>query len=218
MADRQPTPTHTAGDPLPSNCELIEVRVAELKQLFNAIDPSPFREKDLDRNAEEFIVSWAREVPSDAQLALVVYLDRPAGMPEEAAILRDALREFFTYRRDSERRRLSQLFRVGRKSLLIGIAFLAVAIAVTDVVARALAGFQMAGLLRESLLIGGWVAMWRPLEIFLYDWWPIRAEVSLFSRLAAMPVRIAYTKDAASEAWRWDWPAVPAADKPAGRE
>jgi hypothetical protein len=217
MPELQPTPAHTAGDPLPSKCELIEVHVAELKQIFNAIDPSPFREKDLDPNAEEFIVSWAREAPGDAQLALVVYLDRPAGLPEEPAILRDALREFFTYRKDSERRRLSRLFRVGRKSLLIGITFLAAAIGVSDFVLTALRGFQMAGILHEGLLIGGWVAMWRPLEIFLYDWWPIRAEVNLFARLAAMPVRIAYTKDATSEAWRWDWPAVPAAEKPPGR-
>ena len=48
-----------AGDPLPATCELIEVHVSELKQLFNAIDPSPFRERDLDPKAEEFIVDWA---------------------------------------------------------------------------------------------------------------------------------------------------------------
>ena len=54
--------------------------------------------------------------------------------------------------------------------------------------------------------IGGWVAMWRPMEIFLYDWWPVRAEARLSDRLTAMPVRIAYTSDASSEAWRWDWP------------
>jgi hypothetical protein len=28
--------------------------------------------------------------------------------------------------------------------------------------------------IREGFLIGGWVAMWRPLEVFLYDWWPNR--------------------------------------------
>jgi len=50
----------------------------------------------------------------------------------------------------------------------------------------------LAEVFRESLLIGGWVAMWRPLEIFLYDWWPIRAEVRLYDRLAAMPVRVVY--------------------------
>jgi hypothetical protein len=41
-------------------------------------------------------------------------------------------------------------------------------------------------------VIGGWVAMWRPLEIFLYDWWPIQAERKLFDRLSIMPVRITF--------------------------
>ena len=39
-------------------------------------------------------------------------------------------------------------------------------------------------------MIGGWVALWRPLEIFLYDWWPIRAEARLFDRLAASRVEL----------------------------
>ena len=216
MSDLQQAVERAAGDPIPANCEVIEVHVAELKQLFNAIDPSPFREKDLDPNAEEFIVSWARDVSRDAQLALLVYLDRPAGLPEEPGILKDAIRGFFAHRRDSTRQRLRQLFRVGRTSLLIGITFLAVSIGVGDFLANVLSGQRAGEILRESLLIGGWVAMWRPLEIFLYDWWPIRAEARLFDRLSLMPVRIAYTQDVSSEAWRWDWPAVPAAVRASG--
>jgi len=204
----------SVGDPIAPNCEVIEVHVAELKQLFNAIDPSPFREKDLDANAEAFIVGWARDVSRDAPLALLVYLDRPAGLPEEPAILRDAVREFFSHRAQASRQRLRQLFRIGRTSLLIGLAFLAVSLLVGDFLAKMLSG-GIGELLRESLLIGGWVAMWRPMEIFLYDWWPIRADAKLDDRLSAMPVRIAYTTDASSEAWRWDWPA--AAPRPAPR-
>jgi hypothetical protein len=176
--------------------------------LFNAIDPSPFREKDLDPSAEEFVVAWARDVHRDAPLALLVYLDRPAGLAEEPAILRDAIREFFSHRSRASRQRLRQLFRVGRTNLLIGLAFLAVSLFSGDLIASRLGGRHLGEVLRESLLIGGWVAMWRPMEIFLYDWWPIRAEAKLFDRLSAMPVRIAYTRDAASGAWRWDWPAV----------
>ncbi len=63
-------------------------------------------------------------------------------------------------------------------------------------------------------MIGGWVAMWRPLEIFLYDWWPIRAEARLFDRLSAMPVRLVYSGEARSDTWRLDWPAVRAHDVP----
>jgi len=202
---------HSAGDAIPTDCQLIEVRVAELKQLFNAMDPSPFREKDLDPNAEQFIVGWAREVPRDVHLALLVYLDRPAGVPEEPAILRDAIREYFGHRAETSRRQLRQLLRLGRTSLAIGVVFLAVTIGLGNLIGHWLEGRQLGEILRESLLIGGWVAMWRPLEVFLYEWWPIRAEAALLDRLGAMPVRIAYTGDPASEAWKWDWPAVPLA-------
>jgi hypothetical protein len=198
----------SAGDPIAPDCAVIEVHVAELKQLFNAIDPSPFREKDLDPKAEDFIVSWAKDAPANARLALLVYLDRPAGLPEEAAVLRDAIREYFRQRAEAARRRLRELFRVGRTSLLIGTTFLGISLLVGDFIANALRGRTIGELLREGLLIGGWVAMWRPMEIFLYAWWPIRAEAQLSDRLAEMPVRIAYTRDAQSEAWRWDWPAV----------
>lgn len=211
----------SAGDPIPPNCQRIEVHVAELKQLFNAMDPSPFRERDLDPAAEEFIVGWARELPRNAPLALVVYLDRPAGLPQEAAILRDAIREFFAARAQTTRRRLRQLFRVGRTSLLIGVVFVVVTVGAGDLIAKALAGQRLGEILRESLLIGGWVAMWRPLEIFLYDWWPIRQEAGLDDRLSAMPARIVYKDDTKPDAWRSDWPVAPPAiqasnDKPSG--
>src|SRR6185436_17776615 len=109
-----------------------------------------------------------------------------------------------------------QLFRLGRTSLFIGLTCLAASIGVGDFIANALRGRRIGEVLRESLLIGGWVAMWRPLEIFLYDWWPIRSEARLFDRLAAMPVRITDTQEASSEAWRRDWPAMPAAETPSG--
>jgi hypothetical protein len=197
----------SAGDPIPEGAGRIEVHVAELKQLFNAMDPAPFR-GDLDPAAEEFIVGWARELPLDAPLALVVYLDRPPGLPEEPAILREATREFFAARAATTRRRLRQLLRVGRTSLLIGILFLGLMVAAGDVVAAVLQGWRLAEILRESFLIGGWVAMWRPLEIFLYDWWPIRSEARLYDRLSAMPVRITYHGHAGRDAWRSDWPAA----------
>jgi hypothetical protein len=204
----------SAGDPIPPTCQLIEVHVAELNQLFNAIDPAPFRHRDLDPDAEEFIVGWAREIPTDTPLALVVHLDRPAGLPEEPAILRDAIREFFSVRAQASRRRLRQLFKRGRTSLAIGITFLALSLMIGDVIARLLSERRVGEIVREGLLIGGWVAMWRPMEVFLYDWWPIRADARLADRLSAMPVRISYKTDANSEAWRWDWPVAAPSFKP----
>lgn len=187
MADKR-----SVGDEISPDCELIRVHVTDLKQLFNPIDPSPRHEKDLASQPEEFIVAWARAEKRDAKLALQVDVDTPVAT-EDASAVGDAVREFFRQRSLSADRRLSQLFRVGRTSLLIGIAALAVAVTLASLVDRALGHRAIGALLRETLVIGGWVAMWRPLEIFLYDWWPIGAERKLYQRLSAMPVRVTFT-------------------------
>jgi len=45
-------------------------------------------------------------------------------------------------------------------------------------------------ILDEGLLIIGWVALWRPLEIFLYDWWPIRRKQAVLRQLAVIPIDV----------------------------
>ena len=182
MADRLVPPGH----------ELIEVRVSELKRLFNGIDPSPFRDKDLDPNAEEFIVGWAREVRRDAPLALQIHIDAAPGADEDSALVEDAVHEYFRQRGLATRQRLRQVLRVGRTSLAIGIVFLAASLGLGGMAERMIGAERIGALVRESFLIGGWVAMWRPIETFLYDWWPIRAEARLFDRLAKMPIRIVH--------------------------
>jgi len=204
----------SAGDALPNECRIIEIRVTELRQLFDAIDPSPFSQRDLDPRAEEFIVAWATDLPADKPWGLVVHLDRPAGRSDEAAVLRDAIHEYFGQRVLSSRRKLRALFRRGRISLVIALVFLAASIVVGDAVAGYLGEGRFGGVVQEGFLIGGWVAMWRPLEVFLYDWWPIRAEGRLLERLSTMPVRIEYQDTASADAWRSDWPEVSAADVP----
>jgi hypothetical protein len=45
-------------------------------------------------------------------------------------------------------------------------------------------------LARESLTIGGWVAMWRPMQIFLYDWWPLLRVGHIYEKLSRVPVEL----------------------------
>lgn len=168
----------------------MDVHVRELSQLFNAYDRSPFRERDLDPGAEEFIVGWASEVPARTPLRLVIHVDvKP--VPEGAeAVARSAVPAFFSGRAVATRRRLRALFHRGRISLMIGLAFMACALALASLLDRPALATPIVAVLRESLLVGGWVAMWRPIEIFLYDWWPVLAEARRYDRLAAMPVDI----------------------------
>ena len=174
----------------PPSTAWLDIRVGEARQLFNMMDPAPFRERDIDPNAETYIVEWGQETRSGQPLGLVVHLAHETATPATAGMLRDAFREYFRQRAEATRRRLRQLFRVGRLSLAIGLAFLGVALVAGEFIAGLLTKEGYGWIVKESFVIGGWVALWRPLEIFLYDWWPIVAEARLDDRLGAMQLRL----------------------------
>ena len=170
------------------NSGLIELKLASVSQLFNTMDPSPFHERDLDHDAEEFILSWAREHARDADLRVRVVLRQPAD-ELVARQVRESIQHYFGYRARVARAELSDLFRDGRRALLIGLLFLA-----TTLLLRGLLP-STDGWLRfvdEGLTICGWVGLWKPIDIHLYRWWPLKAHGNLLARLSRCPVEVVF--------------------------
>ncbi|MDI1310579.1 hypothetical protein [Prosthecobacter sp.] len=169
--------------------ELIEVNLTELSQLFNSLDPSPFHERDLDHDAEEFIVSWAQEHPRKHDLKLVVHLAKhPSDIADARQLVANSISHYFDYRAAMALRDFKQLMREGRASLLIGLLFLGACQFAATLLIPAASNWQTVS--REGLTIIGWVAMWKPLEIYLYRWWPLLALRKLYQRLSHMSVEV----------------------------
>lgn len=161
-----------------------------IDQLFNSIDPSPFHARDMDPCADEYIVDSSKTLPKDVPLALIIHLDRPPTDEAKLGQVGQAIQTHFAAQAATTRLQLKDLFGRGRISLLIGLSFLSLSIGLGEVSNNWLSGASMAQILHQSVLIGGWVAMWRPMEIFLYDWWPIAAHIRLLDRLATIQVHI----------------------------
>lgn len=174
--------------PVESKYQLIEVKVQTLQQIFNSMDPSPFHERDLDRDAEEFIVSWAKEHSSRKPYKLIVHLGQAAERPDAERILSESIRNYFSYRAEMNRRELKQLLHYGWISLLIATLFLGLCVTVAASFDPELGVFIR--ILREGLIILGWVAMWRPLDVYLYRWWPVHRLGRIYQGLSRMPVEI----------------------------
>jgi hypothetical protein len=180
------------GADTPQTGNTIKLNLRNLAQLFNSLDPSPLREKDLDRDAEEFIVSWAQELPPHCEPRLTICLENPLPPAQTPQTVGEAVRHYFAYRATVSRLELRQLLTRGRTSLLIGIAFLSSCLLLSELVARYVPEGALLVIPREGLTIGGWVALWRPMEIYLYDWWPIRRRARLFDRLGRMAVEVQF--------------------------
>ena len=172
-------------NPRPSG--LIELRLNNVGQLFNTMDPSPFHERDLDHDAEEFILSWAREHEKDSELRLRVVLKQPAD-DEAAGQVRESIRHYFEYRARMTRRELRDLFREGRTALVIGVLFLAATLVLRGLIPAS----GWTEFLREGLTICGWVGLWKPIDIHLYRWWPLKAHGELLARIGHCQVEVVF--------------------------
>jgi hypothetical protein len=145
------------GDKIPESACIIQLQLRDLGQLFNPIDPSPPREKDLDSDAERFIVTWARDFPGRATLAMRIDLALPNFSAEMSGEIRDAVHTFFHRRAQMESRDLRALLRRGRTALVIGLAFLGSCVVLGDVLSPLLHATRVKEIaIQASLSRDGW--------------------------------------------------------------
>ena len=171
----------------------IELRIAKLSELFNSMDPTPFHHRNLDADAEDFLENWALEFPQNSHFRIIVHIEQ---MPQDdpTPVVTEAIHNYFEYKSTRSNHHLRQLLLEGRASLLIGLAFLTMCLLGADILGAAFVNNTFLRLLKESLLIGGWVAMWRPMQIFLYEWWPIIRKGRIYRNLARAMVHVVAVK------------------------
>jgi hypothetical protein len=166
------------------------LRIQSVGQLFHTLDPLPFRERDLDASVEEYVVGWAGEMGGEQPITILVQLPAAEAQGESAAHIGDGFRNYFAYRAEVLSWELRNLFQTGRVSALVGLCALGVSIVIGRLSEVVLGPGYFARFLDEGLIIIGWVANWRPIEIFLYDWWPIARRRRLYRRLAQAAVEV----------------------------
>lgn len=137
-------------------------------------------------------MSWAQEFPRKDPVMLIIHLAHPVKDEGARKAIGDAVRHYFAYRKRLNRRELKRLWRDGRESLLIGLSFLAACTLTAGLLPSNTETWW--NVVREGLTIAGWVALWRPMQIYLYDWWPLRRRGQIFEKMSRMQVQISAWK------------------------
>jgi hypothetical protein len=169
----------------------IEVRIKVAQQLFDSRDPAPFRDRDLDDDFVEYVVDSARELPRSAPIKLVIYVDAPEAKDLPKKSICDAIYNFFDYQAERQRLDLKSFMSRAQVFLAIGLVILALCLAVSQNIAgvNSLGSFN---LLREGVIIFGWVSIWKPIELILYDWYPLYEKLRFYRRLLAADIDVLF--------------------------
>lgn len=169
----------------------IEVRVKNTLQLFDARDPAPFRERDLDDDFVEYIVTSAKEFSLATPLRIVIYIQEGETKELGKDAIRDAIRSFLAYRIEVQRGGLKRFAKRAQISLIIGLAMLAACLGIAQSLKVPTPPGAM-GIVREGLVIFGWVSIWKPIELLLFDWYPLFEELRFFKKLLETEIDIRF--------------------------
>lgn len=162
----------------------IEIRLNNLAQLYDSLDPAPFHEKSLDRDAEAYLLDCAGEHPAGTSLRLMVH--GPENLRSHVTQIANAIHSHFSLAHRQVERRWRGHVRLARIVVVAGLFVLTLSLLLRRLLTEL--PFPGAGLISEGLLILGWVALWRPIEQAMFDRFDHRHKTALLESLARIPV------------------------------
>ena len=170
----------------------IEVRVKSAQQLFDARDPAPFRERDLDDDFVEYIVSAVREFSLSIPLKIVIYIEENENKDLPKDSIKEAIRSYFGFRIDLQRGELKNFIKRAQLFLVIGLVTLISCLGVAQSLSLPNPPGAI-GILREGIVIFGWVSIWKPIELVLFDWYPLFEKLKFYKKLLGLEIDIRFT-------------------------
>lgn len=170
--------------------ETIEIRVNDALQLFDSRDPAPFRDRDLDDDFTDYVIASADEIPMRTPLRVHIYIARPQGEIRRESII-EAIRTYFEYQIDLKRNQFSKILRMAQIFLIVGLLILSVCLVLSRMVMTIESEF-FGTAIREGIVIFGWVSMWKPLELILFDWYPIYDRIRLLRKLLHVEIQVEF--------------------------
>lgn len=168
---------------------LIELELHNIMQIFNSFDPAPFHEKELDQEAEEYIYNTVGEFPLKKPLGIVIYVPPSEFDGETERTLKEAIRNHFSYKKVLTDIELRKLLQRGRRNMTIAIVFLFLCLLIIRLLAT-LEQDLINTMFSEGLTIIGWVAMWEPVYVFLYGWWPIVQKRNIYRKILRTDISV----------------------------
>lgn len=177
----------------------IDIRLDRADQLFHSLDPHARWHRHIDERIEEFLIEEARGVARRERIRIRLFVESDEPQAPGRTDVGHALRAHFAYRARVENAKLHDLLWRGVFSLAVGLLVLAGCLKIGPWVGS-FTREATGNFIDTAFQIIGWAANWRPVEIFLYDWWPIAEDRRLFRRLAGAHVELLRMSEAEAEA------------------
>ncbi len=178
--------------PDPKTVQHVSLRLARLEEMVEAPDPAPLSGQFEERSGVDRILDAAR-AHFHRRLAAIeakLVLDEQPST-EERRKVDDALKALWRYQDERLGEQLVTIRRDGFRALAKGCIFLLICMAISAIAGNStILPDLVQSLVSEGFIIAGWVALWLPMELLLYEWWPVSRDRKLYRMIAEMKYSI----------------------------
>ena len=142
----------------------------------------------LHPDVEEFIIEEAEKLQLHSEIYITIQV--PDGQSFLVKELTSIIHRHFETRSEKANQQIQIALKLGLRTLLIGFAFLIIMFLLTRIIMNILPESALLITLKELFIILGWVALWRPAELLLYEWRPYKRNAKLCNRIANCKVHV----------------------------
>lgn len=172
---------------------IIDIYISRTEEFYNRFDASPDYERDLSDEVSTYIRNSVEDMSPDerkkARISLYLEKDMYERECRDHRMVR-ALRGYFENRLDAEKRKYRHAMIKGRRMFLRGMIFLVICLVACSIFLRVTAKNDLNDALSQSFVIIGWVALWKPIEFYLYDRGDMAAGLKELETVCQMPIDV----------------------------
>jgi len=165
----------------------ISLTILDINELLH-LPISLYRKRTLESDAAEFIVQEAEALHRNDEINIIINLSLSEVKYKDD--ISPAIHKHFCYLKVLSQKKFRQTLRYGWRMLLIALVLLTVIFSLSEIALYFMPDNSAVVFIRESFIILSWVALWRPLDLLLYDWYPIKVNTDLYNRLEHCTVEV----------------------------
>lgn len=156
----------------------------ELFKQFNFVSPV---EKELREDIENYIYESMKGFPENKKVVLKIHVLN--AMIKESTMLVETVQKHFLLKYKESERLAKRRFYHWCGNMTIGILFLIFCLMLVQLL-DSFENISAVKIIKESLMIIGWVAIWEPTTFILFQWRGIKKSRSCYRKLCSMSVVI----------------------------
>jgi len=153
-------------------------------QIFLPFTPVPSLARELTPATEEYLVDMFRDIPQRTTVRITLHMPAPVAALPESLALSGAIQAHFRYRMTVADRQYRQMLRFAKRSFVIALVVLAVAMFVSRAIFMYFDELLYVVMIAEGVTVVSWVAMWAPVSVLVLELWPNREIWRLYEKIA----------------------------------